>query len=426
MGIARSSFYADTAPVTDDTALVEAMHAIKDEFEAYGWRRMQAALRQDGWVVNHKKIKRLMREHGLQPPLRRRFVATTDSDHDQPIFPNRSRELLVGGPNQLWVADLTYVAIAVGFVYVAVIMDAWSRRIVGFAIGRRIDARLTLAALGGAVAARKPPAGCIRHSDRGSQYAAQAYRDALDGAGLVGSMGRRGIPTITQSREPDEDAEGRGRLALHRVRPPRHGGDVIPVAPRVPGTGPELVGPGTESLGCASEIAKASRTAETMTRICTIRGSETALNRATLETFENGLRGTVLRPGEAGYDEARSLWNGMIDRHPALIIRAQGAADVADTVRLAATHDLLLAVRGGGHNIAGSAICDGGLMLDLSPMKGIHVDPTTETARVEPGCLWSEVDRETQPFGLTVPSGVVSTTGVAGLTLGGGFGCLRS
>jgi putative transposase len=108
-------------------------------------------------VVNHKKIKRLMRENGLNPPLRRRFVATTDSDHDQPIFPDRTRELaVIDGPNQLWVAELTYVAIAVGFVYVAMIMDAWSRRIVGYAIGRRIDARLTLAALDTAIAAAIP------------------------------------------------------------------------------------------------------------------------------------------------------------------------------------------------------------------------------------------------------------------------------
>jgi putative transposase len=120
MGVARSSFYAEPVPTGDDTALVEAMHAIKDEFEAYGWRRMQAALRQQGWLVNHKKVKRLMRDHGLQPPLRRRFVATTDSNHDAPIFPDRARELTgIDRPNQLWVADLTYVAIAVGFVYVA-------------------------------------------------------------------------------------------------------------------------------------------------------------------------------------------------------------------------------------------------------------------------------------------------------------------
>ena len=194
MGIARSTFYEMPKSGADDTALVEAMHAIKDEFEAYGWRRVQAALRYEGWVVNHKKIKRLMREHGLQPPRRRRYVATTDSDHDQPIFPNLARELVVGVPNQLWVCDLTYVALAVGFVYVAAIMDAWSRRIVGYGLGRRIDARLTLAALDCALAQRHPPAGCVHHSDRGSQYAAQIYRDRLAENGLLGSMGRRGNP----------------------------------------------------------------------------------------------------------------------------------------------------------------------------------------------------------------------------------------
>ncbi len=108
---------------------------------------MQAALGQQGWVVNHKKLKRLMREHGLNARRRRRYVTTTDSDHDQPIFPNRTKDMIVDGPDQLWVADLTYIAVAVGFVYLAVIMDAWSRRIVGYAMSRRIDARLTLAAL---------------------------------------------------------------------------------------------------------------------------------------------------------------------------------------------------------------------------------------------------------------------------------------
>jgi putative transposase len=185
--------------------LVEAMHAVKDEFEAYGWRRMQAALRQEGWVVNHEKIKRLMREHGLKPVLRRRFVATTDSDHDQPIFPDRTRDLgPVSGPNQLWVADLTYVAVAAGFVYVALIMDAWSRRIVGYAIGRRIDGRLTLAALDAAIGARHPPPGCIYHSDRGSQYAALCRRPRwLDGPPRQPLRQRDG-------REPDEDPEGQG------------------------------------------------------------------------------------------------------------------------------------------------------------------------------------------------------------------------
>ena len=135
-----------------------------------------------------------MREHDLQPRLRRRYVATTDSNHDQPIFPNLAKDLLPDGPNQLWVSDITYVAIAVGFVYVAVILDAWSRRVVGYAISRSIDARLTVAALRVAIERRRPPPGCVHHSDRGSQYAAQTYRELLDAQGLVGSMGRRGNP----------------------------------------------------------------------------------------------------------------------------------------------------------------------------------------------------------------------------------------
>jgi len=194
MGLSRSSYYAQSDPLGDDTAIVEAIAAICDEFEQYGWRRVRAALRQQGLVVNHKKIKRLMREHGLQPRCRRRFVATTDSDHDQPIFSNRSKDLHLDGPNQLWVADITYVAIPAGFVYVAVILDAWSRRVVGYAISRSIDARLTVAALKVAIERRKPPPGCIHHSDRGSQYAAAIYRSILAAHDVVGSMGRRGNP----------------------------------------------------------------------------------------------------------------------------------------------------------------------------------------------------------------------------------------
>ena len=151
-------------------------------------------MRQQGIAANHKKIRRLMREHDLQPKCRRRFVATTDSDHDGPIFPNLARDITPAGPNQLWVADITYVAVAGGFVYVAVILDAWSRAVVGYAISRSIDARLTIAALKVAIERRRPPVGCVHHSDRGSQYAAQGYRDVLAKRGLVGSMGRRGNP----------------------------------------------------------------------------------------------------------------------------------------------------------------------------------------------------------------------------------------
>ena len=120
MAISRSTVYDAPVSAPDDTAIVEAIAAVCDEFECYGWRRVQAALQQQGMIVNHKKIKRLMREHDLQPRMRRRYVATTDSDHDQPIFPNRAKDMIVNGPNQLWVSDITYVAIATGFVYVAV------------------------------------------------------------------------------------------------------------------------------------------------------------------------------------------------------------------------------------------------------------------------------------------------------------------
>jgi len=191
---ARSTFYDVPAAHLDDAEIVGRMQTICDEFEAYGYRRVGAELRHQGVIVNHKKIRRLMREHNLQPRRRRRYVATTDSDHDQPIYPNRTIDLTIDGPNQLWVADITYVAIVEGFAYVAVILDAWSRRAVGYAISRSIDVRLTLAALNAAIERREPPSGCVHHSDRGSQYAALAYRDALLRSGLVGSMGRRGNP----------------------------------------------------------------------------------------------------------------------------------------------------------------------------------------------------------------------------------------
>lgn len=194
MGLARSTYYDAPTRAADDTALVEAMAAVCDAFEAYGWRRVQAALRQQGLMVNHKKVRRLMREHDRQPRVRRRYVATTDSDHGSPIFPNLANDIVPGGPNQLWVADLTYVAVAGGFVCVAIILDAWSRRVVGYALSRSIDARLTIAALRAAIERRRPQAGLTHHTDRGSQYAAEAYRKVLAEHGLVGSMGRRGNP----------------------------------------------------------------------------------------------------------------------------------------------------------------------------------------------------------------------------------------
>jgi putative transposase len=194
MGLSRSTYYDAPVVKADDAELVARIEAVCDEFESYGYRRVGAELRHQGLIVNGKKIRRLMREHDLQPRRRRRFVATTDSDHDQPIFPNRARKLVVDGPNRLWVADITYVAILAGFVYVAIILDAWSRRVVGYAISRSIDARLAIAALKAAIQTRRPPKGCVHHSDRGSQYASEDYRKLLAKHGLVGSMGRRGNP----------------------------------------------------------------------------------------------------------------------------------------------------------------------------------------------------------------------------------------
>lgn len=147
MGITRSPYYDSTSATLEDTTLVAAITAICDEFEAYGWRRVRAALRRQGMVANRKRIRRLMREHALQPEVRRRFVATTDSNHNGPIFPDLAKDMAPNGCGQLWGADLTYVAIPGGFAYVAIILDAWSRRVVGYAIGRSIDTRLALAAL---------------------------------------------------------------------------------------------------------------------------------------------------------------------------------------------------------------------------------------------------------------------------------------
>jgi len=194
MGISRSTFY-DTPDVrSSDVTVVAEMKAICDEFEAYGYRRVGAELRHRGMVVNAKKIRRLMREHALNPRRRRRFVTTTDSNHNDPICPDLANNMTPDGPNQLWVADITHVAIATGFVYLAAILDAWSRRVVGYAISRSIDARLVVAALKAAINNRNPAQGCVHHSDRGSQYASEPFRTVLRENGLVGSMGRRGNP----------------------------------------------------------------------------------------------------------------------------------------------------------------------------------------------------------------------------------------
>jgi FAD/FMN-containing dehydrogenase len=159
-------------------------------------------------------------------------------------------------------------------------------------------------------------------------------------------------------------------------------------------------------------------------RLASLQGGAIALGTDTVASFCQTLRGNVCLPQDAGYDEARTIWNAMINRHPGAVVRCRGAADIVAAVRFAREHGLLLAVRGGGHNIAGNAVCEGGLLIDLSLMRSVRVDPASRTARVEPGATLGDFDKEAQAFGLATPLGINSTTGVAGLTLGGGFGWL--
>ncbi len=149
-----------------------------------------------------------------------------------------------------------------------------------------------------------------------------------------------------------------------------------------------------------------------------------AIERSKVEALSAQIRGGIMLPDSPDYDEARTLYNAMIDKHPAMIVRCRDAADVISALRFGREHDLQIAIRGGGHNVAGKGSCDDGLVIDLSMMNGVRVDPVARTVRVEGGALWGDVDHATQAFGLATPTGIISTTGVAGLTLGGGFGYL--
>jgi FAD/FMN-containing dehydrogenase len=149
-----------------------------------------------------------------------------------------------------------------------------------------------------------------------------------------------------------------------------------------------------------------------------------ALSTRVLQGLRADLRGQVISPSDDGYEEARRVWNAMIDKRPAVVVRPRGAADVITAIKFAREHQLPLAVRGGAHNVAGKATCDDGMVIDFSSMKGIRVDPASRTVRAEPGLKWFEFDRETQAFGLATTGGTVGDTGIAGLTLGGGFGWL--
>jgi len=143
-----------------------------------------------------------------------------------------------------------------------------------------------------------------------------------------------------------------------------------------------------------------------------------------IEQLRSSVRGAIVQPGDAAYESARMVYNRMIDKRPAIIVRCDDVADVIATVDYARTNNVLTAIRGGGHNGGGLGTCDGGVVIDLSAMRGVRVNPAARTVRVAAGCVWGDVDHATHSFGLAVPTGFISTTGVAGLTLGGGIGYL--
>lgn len=197
VGAGRTWYYAHpsaAAVAARDTALRDAIEQIVLEFPGYGYRRVSKALQRKDWAVNHKRVLRVMRQEALLCQLQRRFVVTTDSAHGLPTYPNLLAAAALDGPDQAWVADITYVRLPTAFAYLACVLDAWSRRCVGWELSRWIDTDLTLAALERALAARRPAPGLIHHSDRGVQYASAAYVARLTKAGAKISMAAVGNP----------------------------------------------------------------------------------------------------------------------------------------------------------------------------------------------------------------------------------------
>jgi len=197
--VSRASFYrwrqAWEGEVEQDMAMRHAVQeVVLSHRRRYGYRRVTAELRRRGYVINHKRVARLMREDNLLALQQRRFLSTTESGHRLPVYLNLAARLHVNGPNQLWVADITYVRLQRQFVYLAVILDAYSRKVVGWALDDSLQVRLTLRALEKALAEREPPPGLVHHSDRGVQYAAQEYVEVLQRHGIVPSMSRPANP----------------------------------------------------------------------------------------------------------------------------------------------------------------------------------------------------------------------------------------
>lgn len=196
-GTGRTWYHTHPPPevvAARDTALRDAIERIVLDFPGYGYRRVTHALRRDGWAVNHKRVLRVMRQESLLCHLQRGFVVTTRSDHELPTYPNLLTDQSLSGPNQAWVADITYIHLPTTFVYLACVLDAWSRRCVGWHLARTIETSLPLAALDQALACRQPAPGLIHHSDRGVQYASAAYVERLTTAEIRISMSAVGNP----------------------------------------------------------------------------------------------------------------------------------------------------------------------------------------------------------------------------------------
>lgn len=200
-GISRASFYrfdakppARPSPGSDDMELRDAIQRIAVEFPCYGWRRVRKELNRRGWRVNHKRVRRLMREDNLLCVRKRKFVVTTDSIHRRQVYPNLAQEMTPTDINQLWVSDITYIRLETEFVYLAVVIDAFSRRVIGWALEQTLEDDLTLAALRMALESRRPPPGLVHHSDRGSQYASIDYTEMLKAHGCRISMSHKASP----------------------------------------------------------------------------------------------------------------------------------------------------------------------------------------------------------------------------------------
>ena len=199
MGLSRSTYYyrlrqKSLAAKKEEADLRDRIERIVVECARYGYRRVTHQLRREGWKVNHKRVARVMREGWLQCQVKRHWVKTTDSDHGYRIYPNLVKGFEVRGRNQIWVSDITYIRILTGFVYLAVVLDLFSRKVIGWALSEQIDAELTLAALRIALEERGLVKGCIHHLDRGVQYACHAYVEELQAAGMRISMARKGNP----------------------------------------------------------------------------------------------------------------------------------------------------------------------------------------------------------------------------------------